>query len=130
MSWPVQVDPKKAIWTIARKLGMEEADTRSLLQRETGKDSMRACSDRELQRVVLALRRLQGEREQRGDRATYKQLGFIRRLEAALGWQDEPKRLQAYLRKYYQVERAEWLTRSQAWRATESLKKVLARQQR
>lgn len=119
----------KLIWSIGKKLGMEETDIRAVLQRETGKDSMRACSERELQRVALAMRQLQGGAEQRGDRATYKQLRFIRSLERSLGWSDQPQRLRAYLKKYYEVENPEWLTRAQAWRATESLKKVLQRGQ-
>ncbi|MCQ4363157.1 regulatory protein GemA [Mycobacterium gordonae] len=124
----VAVDPKKLIWTIGRKLELSEDEIRAVLVRETSKESMRACSDQELQRVVLALRKLQGEANHTGDRATKRQLWFLRQLETSLGWQDEPYRLQAYLLKYYKVERIEWLTREQAWRATESLKKVLARQ--
>jgi len=122
---PRQADPKKQIWSIGRKLGMDEADIRAVLSRETGKDSMRACTDQELQRVVIAMRQLQGESS--GDRASFKQVGLIRRLEASLGWSEQPERLRAYLRKYYRVDKPEWLTKAQAWRATESLKKVLSR---
>lgn len=120
-------DPKKQIWTIGKKLGMAEAEIRAVLLRETGKESMRECSAQELQRVVLALRMLQGQENHTGDRATKKQAWKIRQLEQELGWQDEPKRLTAFLKKYYRVEQPEWLTRAQAWKAIESLKKLVAK---
>lgn len=120
-------DAKKLIWTIGRKLGMQEPDIRGVLYRETGKESMRKCSEQELERVVLALRQLQGEGNNTGDRATKRMVWKIREIEKELGWDDNPKRLQAFLKKYYRTEQPEWLTRAQAWRAIESLKKLLVK---
>ncbi|MFD3260855.1 regulatory protein GemA [Paenibacillus lentus] len=118
---------KKLIWTIGKKLGMEEQDIRGVLFRETGKESMRKCSEQELERVVLALRQLQGEEGHTGNRATKRQVWMIRELERTLGWSDNPARLQSFLKKYYKTEQPEWLTRAQAWRAIESLKKILVK---
>lgn len=123
-------DAKKLIWTIGKKLNMEEQDIRAVLNRETGKSSMRACTDQELGRVVLALRQLQGADNHTGDRASKRMLWKIRQLEVELGWADNPKRLQAFLRRFYQVDSPEWLTRAQAWRAIESLKKMVSKMQR
>jgi len=117
----------KVIWALGRKLGLQEDQIRDILRRETGKESMRECSDKELDRVILSLRAHQAGENHTGDRATKKQIWKIRAYERELGWQDEPKRLQAFLKKYYKVEQPEWLTRAQAWRAIESLKKVAAR---
>ncbi|MDU5141080.1 MAG: phage protein GemA/Gp16 family protein [Paenibacillus dendritiformis] len=117
-------EPKKLIWTLGRKMGLEEADIRAVLRRETGKDSMRQCSEHELRRVVLALRQLQGEQNYTGDRATKRQVWKIYQYERELGWTDNPKRLQSFLQKYYRTDRPEWLTRAQAWKAIESLKKL------
>lgn len=117
-------DPKKLIWTIGRKLGMKETDIRAVLHRETGKDSMRQCSEQELRRVVFVLRQLQGEQHFTGNRATKRQIWKIRQYEQELGWADRPQRLQSFLHKYYRTERPEWLTRGQAWKAIESLKKL------
>ena len=122
-------DAKKQIWAIGRKLDMQEQDIRAVLYRETGKSSMRDCTDQELLRVVLALRQLQGADNHTGDRASKRMLWKIEQLELALGWQDNPKRLQAFLHRYYKVDSPQWLTRAQAWRAIESLKKMLAKTQ-
>ncbi|KYG90363.1 hypothetical protein A0U40_18400 [[Bacillus] sp. KCTC 13219] len=54
----------------------------------------------------------------------------IEQLEQQLGWQDEPQRLQGFIKKYYKVERVEWLTSAQAWRLIESLKKMLEKENR
>lgn len=120
-------DAKKLIWTIGKKLQMDEQDIRAVLHRETGKVSMRACSEQELRRVVLVLRQLQGSDNDTGDRPTKRMLWKIRQLESELGWAENPKRLQAFLHRYYKVDSPEWLTRAQAWRAIESLKKMISK---
>lgn len=126
LSMMPNIDNKKLIWTIGKQLSMSESDVRAVLLRETGKESMRACSDKELARVVLALRQIQGEGSQHtGNHATKRQVWMIGQLEEKLGWKDNSKRLQAWLKKYYQVDSVQWLTRSQAWRVIESLKKML-----
>lgn len=113
------------IWGVAKKgLNMSDEDLYSILQRETGKDSMRECTTLELNRVLLALRSI---KEQSGNRATEKQVWKIRQLEKQLKWDDNSKRLAAFLKKYYGVERPEWLTKGQAWKVIESLKKVASR---
>ncbi|MEC1178518.1 regulatory protein GemA [Metasolibacillus meyeri] len=118
----------KKIWAIARDIGMEREDIYSVLLRETGKDSMRKCSQKELERVLLSLRAVQGHRDARSNKATKKQLWKIEQLEQQLNWQSEPQRLQGFLKKYYKVERVEWLTSKQAWRLIESLKKLLEKE--
>lgn len=118
----------KIIWTIGRKLQLSEEELRAVLRRETGKDSMRDCTSKELERTLLALRAMQGGQNHTGDRATRKEVWKIHDLEKNLGWQDEPQRLRAFLKKYYRIEQPEWLTHAQAWRAIESLKKVLSKQ--
>lgn len=116
----------KAIWGIAKKgLHMNDEDLYAVVERETGKESMRDCSKKELERVLLALKNMQGIKEERGNRASKKQVWKIRELEKELGWSDNPKRLQAFLKKYYEVEKVEWLTSAQAWRTIESLKKLV-----
>lgn len=117
----------KVIWSLGKRLGMSEADIRAILFRETSKESMRECSSQELNRVILSMRNIKEVEEQTGNRATKKQAWKIHELEKSLEWQDEPKRLQAFLKKYYGVERPEWLTTAQAWKAIESLKKVAAK---
>ncbi|GLC87512.1 regulatory protein GemA [Lysinibacillus piscis] len=115
----------KKIWATARSIGMEREDVYSVLQRETGKDSMRNCTLKELERVLLSLQSVQGFSNFKGNRATKKQLWKIGQLEQQLGWQDNPQRLQGFIKKFYSVEHIEWLTSAQAWRLIESLKKLV-----
>lgn len=115
----------KKIWAISRDLGMDKQDVYNVLLRETGKDSMRACTQKELERVLLSLRAIQGTDSARKNRASKKQLWKLGQLEEQLGWQDEPQRLLGFVKKYYKVERLEWLTSAQAWRLIESLKKLV-----
>ena len=114
----------KVIWTLGKKLGLAQEDIRAILFRETGKDSMKECTGKELDYVVLALRNLQKSESQPSNRATKKQVWKIHEIEKELGWQDNPKRLQAFLNKYYKIDQPAWLTSAQAWKAIESLKKV------
>lgn len=118
-------DAKKIIWGLAKGLGLNKEELYIVLFRETQKDSMRACTDKELQRVVQALVILKEESKNRPGMASNKQVWKIRQLEKKLGWYDNPKRLASFLRKWYGVDRPEWLTSHDAWKAIESLKKVL-----
>ncbi|MNL83503.1 hypothetical protein D3C87_2111690 [compost metagenome] len=68
------------------------------------------------------MRQLEGEAT--GDRATKEQLWKIRQLAEQLGWKPDPQGLKGFLKKNYKVEQPEWLTRAQAWRAIEGLKKI------
>jgi hypothetical protein len=118
-------DTKKIIWGLAKGLGLHKEELYSVLFRETQKDSMRACTEKELRRVVQALVILKEETKSRPGMASNKQIWKIRQLEKELGWDDNPKRLTSFLRKWYGVERPEWLSSRNAWKAIESLKKVL-----
>lgn len=114
----------KKIWTVARSIGMEKEDVYTVLQRETGKEGMRECSQKELERVLFSIQTIKGFDNFRGNRATKRQLWKIGQLEQQLGWQGEPQRLKGFVKKYYKVETIEWLTSAQAWRLIESLKKL------
>jgi hypothetical protein len=59
--------------------------------------------------------------------ATEEQIWKIRRLEKVLGWDDNPHRLEGFVRKYYKVEKLEWLKFNDAVKLIESLKKMAAR---
>lgn len=115
----------KKIWATASSMRMEKDDLYAVLQRETGKDSMRKCTEKELERVLLSLNSIKGFDNFRGNRATKRQLWKIGQLEQQLGWQDNPQRLQGFIKKYYRVDHVDWLTSAQAWRLIESLKKLV-----
>lgn len=118
----------KTIWGLAKTgLNLSEDDLYTIVARETGKDSIKACTTKELNRVVQALIHLKEHSDARPDKGTKKMLWKIRQLEQELGWDENPMRLAAFLKKYYGVEKPEWLSRQQAWKAIESLKKVVER---
>lgn len=65
----------------------------------------------------------------RSNMATQDQIYKIKALEKELGWNDNPKRLKAFTKKYAGVENLNWLTFSKASNLIESLKKVTKREE-
>lgn len=63
----------------------------------------------------------------RSDRATEDQIYKIQALEKELGWNENPKRLKGFMKKYSKVEDINWLTDEAASNLIEALKKVLER---
>lgn len=119
----------KTIWGMAKELGLSRDDLYVVLYRETQKESMKACSDNELSRVVQGLVIYKENKTRRKGMATKRQLWKIGYLEQQLGWQDNPKRLKSFIQKYYHREQQEWLTFSEAGRLIDSLKNVLLKQE-
>ncbi|MCL2462092.1 MAG: regulatory protein GemA [Defluviitaleaceae bacterium] len=117
----------KAIWGTAKELGMSSEEVHTVLSRETGKDSMRDSTDRQLQRLLDALKLYKGVGEVQKNRLSGKQLHFINGLEKKLGWAGEPERLRGFINKKMsiQVDRPEWLTSQQASKVIEGLKKAI-----
>lgn len=119
----------KTIWGLASELGFDKETLYTILERETGKESMRACTGKELNKVVYVLGKLKdGYNESRNGMASKEQIWKIRKLEEALGWKDNPARLNGFIKKYYCTERIEWLKGWQAHKLIESLKKILQKQ--
>lgn len=118
-----------AIWTIgSNQLGMDSDDLHSLVLRETGKESMRKCTDVQLERVLKALKLMCGMQEARSGRATVKQLKYISSLEYQLGWKDNPERMRGFLKKNKYPCSVKWLDVKQASNVIEGLKKLLERE--
>lgn len=141
----------KTLWGLAKspELSMSSEELYRLVQKETGKDSLRALSQGELDRVALAL-------EQRKDRAktpppipescgkgrpeTAAQRRKIYKLCETLGWVESPKRLQGFIQSMFAGKprpgepvrsyRLEWLTRAQCSAVIEGLKKMIEKEER
>lgn len=64
----------------------------------------------------------------RSNMATDDQIYKIRALERELGWDNNPKRLKAFMKKYARTENINWLTFTKASNLIESLKKVVERE--
>lgn len=118
-----------AIWAISNKqLGMDSDDLHALVLRETGKESIRKCTDLQLERVLKALKLMTGIQEARSGRATAKQLKYIASLEYQLGWKNNPERMRGFLKKNRYPENVKWLDVKQASNLIEGLKKLLQRE--
>lgn len=110
-----------------------------LVQRLTGSTSISSLTMAQANRVIDELEKFLG----RGDKAkkfprrraaaspggprgaTEQQLWKIRDLAEKLGWNE--KRLLGFVKKYYRVDKVEWLTYAMAQACTEGLKAMLAR---
>lgn len=117
----------KKIWATARELGIEEEVLRKRVEQVCGSRSLSSLSKDDANRVIDSLERHTGRT--RNGRASEGQIYKVRQIEKQLGWDENPKRLQAFIKKYAKVERIDWLTSAQAWRLIESLKKVLEKNQ-
>lgn len=115
----------KSIWGLASELSLCKEDVYTILNRETEKDSMRECSTYELNKVIRALILLKGPSQSAPGMITDGQIAKIKQLEKILGWNDNPKRLQAFIKKYYKVEKVEWLKFKEASKLIESLKSMV-----
>lgn len=114
----------KVIWGMAKDLGMEKEDVYTLLYRETAKENMTDCTERELSRVIQAMILIKEKRTNRPGKITGRQRYKIKELERALGWDNDEKRLQGFIKKYYHVDRMDWLSVADASNLIESLKKL------
>lgn len=132
----------KKLWATAAELWPRE-DIKEMLyglvQRLTGSSSISSLTMDQGKRVIDELEKFLG----RGDKsrkfprrraaaapggprgATEQQLWKVRDLAEKLGWDE--KRLTGFAKKYYRVDKVEWLTYAMAQACTEGLKAMLAR---
>jgi hypothetical protein len=127
MGEPITAAQRKKIFAVTRELGIDDDLRRAVIQNVAGKESMSKLTKAEAIRVIDELERRIGRT--RSGRASRKQIWKINELARALGWADNPKRVQGFVKKYAGVDRLEWLTTPQAWRVIEGLKKLLERQE-
>lgn len=121
----------RKIWAVARERGLEKDDVRQMAKLISGLDSVSQLTKHEAMQLID---RLEGRRpltkgQAGGNMATEKQVWKIEQLIAALGWSDNPKRLEAFMLKYAGVAKIGWLTKRKATGLIDGLKKILERQQ-
>lgn len=120
----------RSIWGLAKskELQMDKDMLYSIIMRETGKDSMRELTTKECNRIISVLIKMKEQQQTRPGMATDEQIWKIRSLEKDLGWSDNPKRLEGFVKKFYKVEKLEWLKFKEASKLIESLKRMLGRE--
>ena len=113
------------IWSIGTKIGMDSEEIHAVVYKQVGKDSIKKCTDRQLEMVISALKYIGNMQDAQRGKTTMKQRKYIEDLEYRLGWSTSPERMRGFLKKQYGVEHVEWLSVKQASDLIEALKGML-----
>jgi len=117
------------IHAAAKENGIDNILLHDIVEEMTGKKSIRELTKYEAMNVIDKVVGKRIVRSPTSDRASDEQLSKIRVLERELGWDDNPKRLSAFIKKYAKVEQLHWLKEKQASNIIEALKQVLKKSQ-
>lgn len=129
----------KTIWGIAKspELLMSDEDLYSIIYRETGKDSMRKLTQKEIGKVCSTLLEMKdsasgksktGRTDTGGNKLTVDQRRKIYKLTGELGWNNNNARINGFVKKMFNVERLEWLNKKQCNTLIETLKSMVERE--
>lgn len=116
----------RKLWAMARQLGMDKVDVHGLIFNMTGSGHVSTISRAQAASVIDYLTDRQ-KKQYRPEMASRRQLWKIQQLAKELGWENNPKRLLGFVRKYAQVESLKWLDARAAYQIIEGLKKLLKR---
>ena len=128
----------RTLWAIAKspELCLSEEDLHAVVYRETGKESMRKLNQGEVIRLARVLQGMkdragrsynQTSAKEKGNPHTAAQRRKIYALCGELGWNDDPKRIQGFVKRVTHADRLEWLDGPQCEKVIEGLKAILAR---
>lgn len=131
----------RTLWAIAKseELRLSDEDLHSVVYRETGKESMKQLTQGEINTVARVLQNMKDgvERDvhakridEGGNGDTEKQRRKIYALCDTLGWNNDPRRLEGFVKRVTHVDRVEWLTVDQCNKVIEGLKGIAARQKK
>ena len=131
----------RTLWAIAKspELGLSDDDLHSVVFRETGKESMKKLTQGEINTLARVLQNMKDgvQRDTRskrtdegGDPRTVQLRHKIYALCDVLGWNDDNRRINGFVKRMFHIERVEWLTMAQCGKVVEALKKMAARQER
>lgn len=127
----------KTIWGLAKspELALDDETLYSIIYRETGKDSMRKLSQKEIKKVCSALSAMKdsakgnkGRTDTGGNKLTKAKRQKIYKLTGELGWNDNNARINGFVKKMFKVERIEWLSNEQCSKLIEILKSMVERE--
>lgn len=127
----------KTIWGLAKspELALDDETLYAIIYRETGKDSMRKLSQKEINKVCSALSAMKdsskgksGRTDTGGNKLTRAKRQKIYRLTGELGWNNNNARIIGFVKKMFKVERLEWLNNEQCSKLIEMLKSMVKRE--
>ena len=131
----------RTLWAIAKspELHMDSEDLHAVVYRETGKESIKALTQGQINEVARVLQNMKDgvsrstrtkRTDEGGDVRTVQQRRKIYALTEQLGWNDNPQRIQGFVKRMTGVDRLEWLNVAQCEKVIEGLKAILKRQER
>ena len=118
---------------------MTDEDLHAVVYRETGKESIKALTQGQINEVARVLQNMKDgvsrstrpkRTDEGGDARTIQQRRQIYALTESLGWNDNPQRIQGFVKRMTGVDRLEWLNVTQCEKVIEGLKAILKRQER
>ena len=131
----------RTLWAIAKspELHMTDEDLHAVVYRETGKESIKALTQGQINEVARVLQNMKDgvsrstrpkRTDEGGDARTIQQRRKIYALTESLGWNDNPQRIQGFVKRMTGFDRLEWLNVAQCEKVIEGLKAILKRQER
>ena len=131
----------RTLWAIAKspELHMTDEDLHAVVYRETGKESIKALTQGQINEVARVLQNMKDgvsrstrpkRTDEGGDVRTVQQRRKIYALTEQLGWNDNPQRIQGFVKRMTGVDRLEWLNVAQCEKVIEGHKAILKRQER
>jgi hypothetical protein len=120
----------RKIYVTAKELGLDNELLHTFIFNLIGQEHISALTKYEAINVIdkLEERRTGKKKSKPNSRASREQLWKIKDLEKQLGWADNPKRLQGFMKKYTGIENVSWLTPYKASTLIEAMKKICKRQ--
>ena len=118
---------------------MTDEDLHALVYCETGKGSIKALTQGQINEMARVLQNMKDgvsrstrtkRTDEGGDVRTVQQRRKIYALTEQLGWNDNPQRIQGFVKRMTGVDRLEWLNVAQCEKVIEGLKAILKRQER
>lgn len=135
-------DQIKLLWVLARQIHLSDEDLHDVVLEGTGRDSIKKMTKREASAVIEVLKRAGAKitKKKKPRRtgplppnvveiASQGQLALIQHLEKELGWDENPKRLQGFVRRITKTRAGVVRTKRDAQEVIEGLKAILAREQ-
>lgn len=122
----------KMLWGLAKckELALTDEELHEIVYSQTGKDSIKNLTIRELRQVIVVLGNLKemaAGSKNRGNNVTKEQRKKIKVLTDKLGWKDS-KRVNGMCRRMFKVSCLEWLDYKQCSKLIEALKAMEKRE--
>lgn len=114
----------RALWAIARQYDIDSDLLHQMVFGEFAIEHISALTESEGQYIIDKIKGKEAEKPTPPGMATSAQKKYIQDMAHTLGWDDNPNRLQGFVRKYTGIDNIDWLTVRQASAVIEGLKSI------